>query len=390
MSDKRDKQLMGTDSGGPLNGVRVVETCWVWSGPLLGQLLADLGAEVIKCEWYRRFDPYRTRGVERLRGLVPEQRRRESSQSFHSLNRNKLGLAVDLKDENGIEVVKDLLRHSDLLIENFTVGTLARLGLGDEVLRELNPDLVALSLSGFGAGSRLERMRAYGLVLSALGGGEADIEADGEFVGSPTFVVSDPNASLFGLYAAVAALLRARRGGGGGALRGSQLEGIVSLVQMAREDAGEHWEELTVEAADGVYVAVSIPAGAALDAAAIRERARRASAARLLEELAAAGIGAAPVLDVAETADHELFADLAVRIGALHPVSGPEELVAAPWRVDGHRADLRKPAPVLGESDDYVLSQVIGYPDEEVGRRRRPEPPRAAERPSEAEAPGID
>lgn len=391
MSDKRDNQLMDNDSGGPLNGVRVVEMCWVWSGPLLGQLLADLGAEVIKCEWYRRFDPYRTRGVERLRGLVPEERRRESSQSFHSLNRNKLGLAVDLKDENGIDIVRDLLRHSDLLIENFTVGTLSRLGLGPEILGELNPDLVALSLSGFGAGSRLDRMRAYGLVLSALGGGEADIEADGEFVGSPTFVVSDPNASLFGLYAGVAALLRVRRGGGGGALMGSQLEAIMSLVQMSREEGDDDgWEELTVEAADGVYVAVSIPADAALDAAAVHELAARSTAAKLLEELGAGGVGAAPVLDVTETAADELFADLHVRLACLHPVSGPEELVAAPWRIDGHRASLRKPAPVLGESDDYVLSQVIGYADEEVRRRRRPEPPRRPKRPNDVEAPGID
>ena len=74
----------------PLQGVRVLELCWVWSGPLLGQLLADLGAEVIKVEWYKRFDLYRTRGVERLTGQVPEKLRREMSQSFHGLNRNKI------------------------------------------------------------------------------------------------------------------------------------------------------------------------------------------------------------------------------------------------------------------------------------------------------------
>ena len=61
----------------PLSGVRVIELCWVWSGPLLGQLLADLGAEVIKVEWYKRFDMYRTRGVERLVGKYPEQVRRD-------------------------------------------------------------------------------------------------------------------------------------------------------------------------------------------------------------------------------------------------------------------------------------------------------------------------
>lgn len=387
--NRKDAHNAAADAAGagPLAGVRVVEMCWVWSGPLLGQLLADLGAEVIKCEWYRRFDPYRTRGVERLRGVVPEARRRESSSSFHSLNRNKLGFAVDLKDPEGIATVKEVLRNSDLLIENFTVGTLERLGLGYDVLREVNPRLVALSLSGFGAGSRLERMRAYGLVLSALGGAEADFESDGEFIGSPTFVVSDPNAALFGLYAAVAALVRARREGRGAALLGSQLEAIMSLVQLRGDPAaGGSWEELTVEAEDGVWVATSIPTGHELERERVEELARRLPAAELCERLQGTGVAAAPVLDVVETAGHEVFADLDVHLSSLHPSSGPERLVAAPWRIDGHRAHLRKPAPMLGESDDYVLSAVAGFSDEEVAERRQHEPPRSAAKPPEPPA----
>jgi crotonobetainyl-CoA:carnitine CoA-transferase CaiB-like acyl-CoA transferase len=361
----------------PLAGVRVIELCWIWAGPLFGQLLADLGAEVVKVEWYRRFDPYRTRGVERLRGIVPEARRRESSQSFHGLNRNKVSFAVDVKDEDGLSMVHDLVRRSDVLIENFTVGTLERLGLGYDTLGELNPKLVVVSLSGFGEGSRLEAMRAYGLVLSALAGAESDVADDGEFLGSPTFVSSDPNAALFGLLAATAGILHARRGGSGGAYRCSQLEAIAALVQAQRPAAGESWEDVTVETSEGDYVAVSVLAGGPTRDE-IARLAEECSTNELLERLHALGAAAAPVLPVDRTADSPYFADLAVQIRGQHPVTGPELLVAAPWRVNGQRPPLRKTAPTLGEGDEYVLGTVLGYSDEDVERRRQREPARGS------------
>ena len=142
----------------PLEGVRVVELCWVWSGPMMGQHLADLGAEVVKVEWYDRFDLYRTRGVERLRGKLPERVRRESSYSFQSLNRNKLGFATNLKTEQGLGLLKQLIGEADVLLENFTVGTLDRLGLAPDTLRELNPKLVLISLAATGRGSAVEAL----------------------------------------------------------------------------------------------------------------------------------------------------------------------------------------------------------------------------------------
>ena len=141
----------------------------------MGQHLADLGAEVVKVEWYKRFDLYRTRGVERLRGSLPETIRRESSYSFQSLNRNKLGFAADLKHEEGLQLVKDLITESDVLLENFTVGTLDRLGLPPEELDRLNSKLVSISLSATGRGSTIESLRSYGLMLSALGGYESHV-----------------------------------------------------------------------------------------------------------------------------------------------------------------------------------------------------------------------
>ena len=88
---------------GPLNGIKVIDLTSMVSGPVAAMMLGDQGAEVVKVEWYKRFDLYRTRGVERLRGSMSEEIRRESSYSFQSLNRNKLGFATDLKREEGLQ-----------------------------------------------------------------------------------------------------------------------------------------------------------------------------------------------------------------------------------------------------------------------------------------------
>ena len=244
----------------PLAGLRVVEFCWVWAGPMMGQHLADLGAEVVKVEWYKRFDLYRTRGVERLRGSMSEKIRRESSYSFQSLNRNKLGFATDLKREEGLQLVKDLIAESDILLENFTVGTLDRLGLPPEELDRLNSRLVSISLSATGRGSTIESLRSYGLMLSALGGYESLVtDENAEFIGSPTFLMSDPNAALFGVFAALAGNLHARKTGVGATYECSQIEAVASLMQTPeRTETKESSQEGIFETLDGDFVAVSI------------------------------------------------------------------------------------------------------------------------------------
>ena len=106
---------------------------------MVGQILADLGAEVVKVESPDRFDLYRTRGLEHLRGKMDEDIRLESSLYFHSLNRNKTGLSLNLKSAEGRARLLELVAQADLLIENFTVGTMERMGLGRDVLKRANP-----------------------------------------------------------------------------------------------------------------------------------------------------------------------------------------------------------------------------------------------------------
>ena len=352
--------------GLPLTGLRVVEFCWVWAGPMVGQHLADLGAEVIKVEWYKRHDLYRTRGVERMRGKMPEDVRRESSYSFQSLNRNKLSFTADLKREEGIGLVKDLIAESDILIENFTVGTLDRLGLGSEELDRLNEQLVVVSLSATGRGSSLESLRSYGLMLSALGGYESLVRDEtGEFIGSPTFVMSDPNAAMFGVFAALAGALHARETGRGATYECSQVEAVVSIVdapEVAQPAGGIY------QTADGAYFALTVD-DAPPEVQSLHELVEfvgNTTAAELLELVRASGGTATHVHDLAHTETADEFAGTQVRQPCLHPVSGPSNIVATPWRINGERAPMRKSAPTLGDSNEYVLRSVLGLSEERI------------------------
>ena len=362
-----------------LKGVRVIELCWVWSGPLVGQLLSDLGAEVIKVEWYKRFDLYRTRGVERLTGKVPERVRREMSQSFHGLNRNKAGVTLDLKDPLHRDALINLARKSDLVIENFTYGTIDRLGAGYDALSAANPAIVLLSLAGFGSTSRLADMRAYGLALSSLSGVESKVvdPRTGGFLGSPTFVASDPNAACYGLIAAIAGVLEARRTG-----RGSHIE--VSQLEAAAHVSSDDDQEITalgkslgsdgelppassriVPTGDAQHLCVALKAGTS-DADFERVR---ASAASLPAELAIAafeGIGAKAIRVIEKPAEFGAGSALAgTLIPTVHPMTGAENIVAAPGWVDGSRAPLRKTAPTLGEGNAYVLGTLLGWKPEQ-------------------------
>lgn len=351
----------------PLQGLRVLEFCWVWAGPFLGQFLADLGAEVIKIEWYDRFDVYRTRGIERLRGTITDHVYREMSPSFHSLNRNKVGFAVNLKQPEGIDLVKQLAAKSDLVIENWSAGTLERLGLGYEAFKAANPEILMLSLSAFGPNSRLRDMRSYGLVTSALGGAEEPLKVNGEVVGSPTFNVSDPNAALFGLLGAMAGLIDVRTTGQARNLVVSQLESVLTLVsEHALPNADDGLLHGVYATADERYVSVSIPAhGTHSDLA---EFCRGLTAEAAIAAIEKQGGHAATVINVLDSVEAPVFADLETRIGVDHPVTGRGDIIAAPWRINGRRAPLRKTAPLMAEGNEYVLRSILGLDDATIAR----------------------
>src|ERR671912_1806959 len=157
---------LATTPPGPLVGIRIVDCSTVLAGPYATMLLADLGADVIKVE-PPEGDATRGWGPPWV-GSVRDGTR--TAAYFLAVNRNKRSIRLDLKRNEGVEVLRRLLRDSDVLVENFRVGGLERLGFGDEELEAINPALVHLAISGFGPTGPDAHKPGYDFVVQAVGG----------------------------------------------------------------------------------------------------------------------------------------------------------------------------------------------------------------------------
>jgi crotonobetainyl-CoA:carnitine CoA-transferase CaiB-like acyl-CoA transferase len=192
---------------GPLEGVRVLELAHVMAGPVCGLMLADMGADVIKLERLPEGDG--------TRGFVPPEVGGESA-AFMMLNRGKRGVAVDVRDPRGLDVVRRLALEADVLIENFRVGTMEKMGLGWERLHAANPRLVYCQITGFGrTGPFAERggfdliAQGYAGLMSVTGEGPGREPVK---VGTP---VTDVTAGILAAFGVAAALLERERTGEG-------------------------------------------------------------------------------------------------------------------------------------------------------------------------------
>ncbi len=150
-----------------LEHIKVLDISRVFAGPWAAQMLADLGADVIKVEHVKGGDDVRRMGVAHIK------RNGEKSgetSSFFAMNRGKRSLAVDLKSPEGQQIVKDLVRDSDVLIENFKTGNLKRFGLDYDSLKEINPKLVYCSITGYGQDGPKSHMAGYDPIFQAMSG----------------------------------------------------------------------------------------------------------------------------------------------------------------------------------------------------------------------------
>lgn len=212
---------------GPLRGVTVIDITRVVAGPLTSMLLGDLGATVIKVEspsepdYARDFPPFVGEGADRF------------SAFFAQFNRNKLGVDIDLKSDEGQELLLELVRRSDVLVENFRPGTMERFGLGWERLRSVNPALVYTAVSGFGQYGPSSRKPAYDNSGQATGGlWSMNGFPDREPVRVGT-IIGDLSAALYAAFGTVAALREAERTGTGQIVDVSQQDAVLSLTENA-------------------------------------------------------------------------------------------------------------------------------------------------------------
>ncbi|MET4059667.1 crotonobetainyl-CoA:carnitine CoA-transferase CaiB-like acyl-CoA transferase [Arthrobacter sp. UYP6] len=209
---------------GPLDGYLVVDLSRALAGPHAGMMLADLGARVIKVETPGTGDDTRSWGPP---FVGPEDD--QQATYFLSCNRNKESISLDLKSDDGVAVLRDLVRRADVLVENFRPGVLDRLGFSPAQLHELNPRLVILSISGFGHDGPEATRSGYDQIvqgeagLMSLTGSGPD---DPQRVGVP---IADLLSGMYGAFGLLAALLERERTGKGQVVRTSLLAAVVGV-----------------------------------------------------------------------------------------------------------------------------------------------------------------
>jgi crotonobetainyl-CoA:carnitine CoA-transferase CaiB-like acyl-CoA transferase len=387
-----------------LEGIRVLDLSRVIAGPFCTQILGDLGAEVIKVEQPGVGDDTRAWGPPFLNG---------ESAYFFSVNRNKQSLTLNLKDPRGQAILRALARQSDVLVENFKPGTLAKLGLDWDVLRADNPRLVFCAISGFGrVGPGAER-GGYDVIVQAVGG---LMGITGEPDGPPVKVgvaMTDICTALYAHGAILAALLERERTGEGQRIDASLLETqLAALINIASSylNAGEiprKWGTAhasivpyqAFRAGDGHMIigvgndrhwlklceALGLPKlGADSRYATNPQRvAHREEIVRLLEArlaartraeweavLAPLGIPCGPINRM-----DEVFADPQVRhLGmvweGVHPQTGTIRMLRNPVTFSRTPAALSQLPPRLGEHTEAVMRDRLGYSTEQIATLR--------------------
>ncbi|MGY2082168.1 CaiB/BaiF CoA transferase family protein [Blastococcus sp. SYSU DS0539] len=377
---------------GALSGVRVLDLTQVMAGAYCSMLLADMGADVIKIERPEGGDD--TRRMSRGSDV-------EHSPAFNAMNRNKRGIAVDLKDPRGAEVVRRLARDADVLVENFRPGLLDRFGLGQEALRAENPALIYCSISGFGATGPYAGRGGYDLVAQAMSGLMSMTGEPGRAPAKVGVPICDLNAGVFAAYGVLSAYIHRLKTGEGQFVDTSLLEaGIAytvwetamffSLGDVARPMGSAHRLSAPYEAlptADG-WIAIGaanqrnwtrLCAALGVDelttdprfadnpgrmkhrielAGELATVLRRRTTAEWLEDLHRAGVPSGPLYDIEQVyADpHVQARDMVVETE--HPRMGRVRHIGAPVKLSATPAAVRRPAPLLGQHSREVLAEA--------------------------------
>jgi crotonobetainyl-CoA:carnitine CoA-transferase CaiB-like acyl-CoA transferase len=397
---------------GPLTGLRIIDCSTVLAGPFCTMLLGDLGADVIKVE-PPEGDATRGWGPPWVGSAAAGTR---TAAYYLAVNRNKRSLRLDLSGEEGRDVLRALLRRGDAVVENFRIGGFARLGFSDDALRELNPGLIHLAISGFGTRGPDAEKPGYDFVIQAVSG---LMSITGEPEGRPMKVgvaISDVISGLFGAVALHPVLLARQRHSTAGqppagqridvSLLQSTLAVLVNQAQNAlvtgkvpirRGNAHPSivpYETFTTsdgEIAIGVGSqrqwarlgpAIGLPelatdARFATNGDRVEHRAElipilaarfaAATSDSWLQALDAAGIPAGPILDLPTAFSSPQAVALGSRVPLRHEALGQVDQVGIPFELSATPASIRKPPPMLGEQGAEILAEA-GYGPEAIER----------------------
>ena len=392
----------------PLAGIRVTDFTWAWAGPHGTMLLAMLGAEGIKIESRTRLDHSRVRSI--MAGAM--KRGPDASEIFNDLNLGKRSLTLNLRKEEARDIVRRLVSESDAVVQNMRPGVLDRLGIGYEDLRQIKPDIVMLSSSAVGAGGPEKSYGGYAPTFAALSG-IADLTGYPDLQPLPLSGSVDLRVGSASAFALLAALYHRDRTGEGQHIDLSSTEVMSSMMGDAfleyamcgriprrsgnrdrlmaphgcyRCAGEERWVSIAV-GCDSEWDALrSVLTDPELGDEAFATQAgrwsqqdrldtiverwtRSRSPAEASETLRRAGVAALPVETAESVSRDEHVCERGVLTRVQHPVLGERIVMGPPWKLEG--AEVRGPAPLIGEGNDYVLGEILGLSRDEIERLAR-------------------
>ncbi|MCE2458482.1 MAG: CoA transferase [Dehalococcoidia bacterium] len=382
----------------PLQGVKVLDLTQIMAGPYCTMMLADMGADVVKVEKPNGGDDTRRMGPPFIEG---------ESAAFLGINRNKRSIVIDLRSDSGRELAQRMARESDVLVQNFRPGSLDRMGLGYEQVREINPAIVYCTISGFGATGPYAQRGGFDLVTQGMSG---LMSVTGHADGPPAKVgvpICDLNAGMFGAIGILAAYINRLRTGQGQHVDTSLLEGGIaytfweSAMYFATGEVPEpkgsahrltapyqafetsdgyvnigaanqaNWERLCV--AIGCDELVTDPRFveprdrmvnidelvSTLDAIFSQQ-----SSDHWLEKLANAGVPAGPIYDLDEVYSDPQVQAREMMVETDHPVAGRVKNIGIPIKLSETPGQFQRPAPALGQHTNEVLTDLGCSPDD--------------------------
>lgn len=390
---------MTSKPSGPLAGMKVIELAHIMAGPVCGLMLADMGADVIKVEKPDGDDSRR---------FVPPEIEGESA-AYMMMNRNKRGLALNLKQSDAVEALKRLLETADVVIENYRMGTMEKLGLGYEELRKINPRLIYCEISGFGRTGPYAQRGGFDLIAQGMSG---LMSITGEGPGRPPVKpgapISDITAGIIAAMGVSAAYARALQTGEGQKVDTSLFEAAITLTYWQSAIAfatgtapgplgsahplnapyqsfptSDGWINVGAANQRNWLRFLDVIGAPELDEdqrfasnhdriqnlpaleIILNEKLRHETTATWLTRMEEAGLPAGPVLDILEMhADPQAQArDMIVEVP--HPKAGAVRTLGHPVKFTETPANIRRAAPLLGQHSREVLREA-GYDDKEI------------------------
>jgi crotonobetainyl-CoA:carnitine CoA-transferase CaiB-like acyl-CoA transferase len=391
-------------SAGALSHIRVLDMSRVLAGPWAGQILADLGAEVIKIERPGTGDDTRGWGPPYLKDR--EGNDTHESAYFLGANRGKKSLTLDIAQPEGQQLARDLATRCDILLENYKAGDLARYGLGYEDLKALNPGLIYCSITGFGQTGPMRSVAGYDFIIQGMGGlmsitGERD-DLPGGGPQKVGVAVADITTGMYATVAILAALAHRSRSGEGQYIDMALLDVQVAMIanmnmnylvsgRVPTRQGNAHANIVpyqVFDAADGQFVIAvgndgqfakfcdvagcdyARDARFKRNADRVRNREvlvpllaevlRRKSVAEWVALLEPLGIPVGPINDLAQVFQHPQVKERGMRIDLPHPLSGSVPLVASPMKMSVTPPQPTSAPPTLGQHSREILHEHLG------------------------------